>query len=84
VNKSKSKFTMDAIDKEQADWFEHLVLDEKKIPKKKKLFRLEEKTTLLITREDLAREILKSKCDGMMFIPVEDYGEEFRSNAEES
>jgi hypothetical protein len=83
MNKSKSKFTMNAIDKEQVSWFEHLVLDEKKIPKKKKLFRLEEKTTLLITREDLAREILKAQCNGMMFIPIEDYGEEFRSTEDE-
>ncbi|WNG34740.1 hypothetical protein F0U61_14600 [Archangium violaceum] len=83
MNKSKSKFTMDAIDKEQVAWFEKLVLEEKKIPKKKTLFRLGEKTTLLITREDLAREILTAKCNGMMFIPMEDYGEEFRSDEED-
>jgi hypothetical protein len=80
LNKSMSKFTMNAILKNQVSWFEHLVLDEERIPKKKKLFRLEEKTTLIITREDLAREILKTSCNGMMFIPVEDYGQEFRSN----
>ena len=80
MNKSKSKFTMDSIIKDQVLWFERLVLDEKKIPKEKKLFRLAEKRTLFIIREDLAQKILHADCTGMMFIPMENYGEEFRSD----
>lgn len=83
VNKSKSKFTMNAIDKEQVARFRHLSLDETKIPKEKKIFRLGEKMKLIIAREDLAKGILKAKCNGMMYIPMENYGAEFRPNEED-
>jgi len=78
VNKTKSKFVMSSIDKSQVNYFSRLVLDEKKISEDAKLFRLAEQTALVIVREDLATDILRAKCNGMMFVVMEEYGAEFR------
>ena len=78
VDKEQSEFVMDAIDKGQVNYFTRLTLDEKKIPEDATLFRLGEKTDLVIIRSDLARVLLDAKCNGMMFIVMEEYGAEFR------
>ncbi|TFZ02001.1 imm11 family protein [Ramlibacter humi] len=80
VNREESKFTMNAILKDQVGRFQHLVLDEPAIPDGKKIFRLAELRTLIIARQDLAQAIVDADCTGMLFIPLKDYGAEFRSD----
>ena len=78
VNMNKSKFVMDALVKDQVDWFTHLYLDKKKIPHDKKIFRPKVKKNLILVREDLAQDILRAKCTGMLFRYLDDYGSEYR------
>ncbi len=81
VDTERSDFKMSSIDKSQVHRFYRLVLDEKKIPDEARLFRLAEDTGQLIIREDLAQDILNADCTGMMFIPLEDFGAEFRGRS---
>lgn len=77
VDLEKSKFRRSEISPEFIMKFYLLVLDESRIPKDKKLFRLKEKPNLIITREDLAQEILDSDFNGMMFQELEEYGKQW-------
>ena len=78
VDKKRSDFEMQLIIKDQVDHFRRLVLDERKIPKGKKIFRLAEKTRLIIVREDLMQAIRDSGCTGAAFRNIEDFGALFR------
>jgi hypothetical protein len=78
VDAKKSDFEMNKISKDQVSHFRRLALDEKKIPKDAKIFRLAEKTALVLVRQDLASAILKSGCTGVLFQELEEYGSEFR------
>ncbi|RKH68641.1 imm11 family protein [Corallococcus llansteffanensis] len=78
MDAQKSDFTMDSIIKDQVHRFRRLVLQEKKIPKDAKLFRLAEKSRLILIREDLGQIIIDEDCTGMIFQELGDYGSEFR------
>jgi hypothetical protein len=78
MDRKKSDFKMNPILKDQVSRFRRLALDEKKIPKNTKLFRLAERTSLILVRQDLAHAILDADMSGMMFIPLASYGAEFR------
>ncbi|MFL5354794.1 imm11 family protein [Archangium sp.] len=78
VDRSRSDFTVDELDKKEIRRFRRLVLDTSKIGPDSKIFRLGERPRLLIVREDLARAITEAGCTGMRFMPMEDFGAEFR------
>ena len=78
LDREASDFRMDAIDKSQVDRFRHLVLDESKIDEGLRIFRLAEKKTLVIAREDLGLEILRAGCTGVFFQDMDDFGSEWR------
>jgi hypothetical protein len=77
----KSDFTMDSIIKDQVLYFRRLVLQEKKIPKDAKIFRLAEHSRLILVRDDLGQAIVDEDCTGMIFQELEDYGSESRKRA---
>ncbi|WP_157774697.1 imm11 family protein [Melittangium boletus] len=77
----KSDFTMGRIIKDQVQHFRRLVLQEEKIPKNAKIFRLAERSRLILIREDLGQTIVDEDCTGMIFQELEDYGSEFRERA---
>ncbi|QSQ20742.1 hypothetical protein JY651_36755 [Pyxidicoccus parkwayensis] len=77
VDLEKSKFRRSAMDPEFIAWFNHLVLDEARIPPQAKLFRLKEKPNLILVREDLAQTIIDADYNGMMFLYLEEYGREW-------
>ncbi len=78
VDIKKSDFIMDAIIKSQVDYFKRLIINKKKIPRKTKIFRLKEKTNLILIDYELSEEIIKAKCTGMIFQEIDDYGSIFR------
>ncbi|RKH46210.1 imm11 family protein [Corallococcus sicarius] len=78
MDAKKSDFTMDSIIKDQVQRFRRLVLQEKKIPKDAKIFRLAEQSRLILIREDLGQTIIDEDCTGMIFQELEDYGSQFR------
>jgi hypothetical protein len=78
LDQEKSDFRWGAIAKDQVDRFRRLVLDESKIPRDLKLFRLAEQTNLVIVRRDLAQDIVDNDFTGMFFMEMEDYGMEWR------
>ncbi len=75
---TKSDFEMSALDKGQVDHFRHLHLDPSKTPRDLKIFRLSEKTGLILIREDLRDALEQSKATGIAFGKLEDYGKKFR------
>lgn len=77
VDRERSKFDTSSIRPDQVFTFFRLALDAAKIPPDTKLFRLKEKSNLVIVREDLADDILRAGCDGMLFQEMEDYGREW-------
>jgi hypothetical protein len=77
VDLEKSKFSRSAMNPERIMTFYLLVLDESRIPKEKKIFRLKEKPDLVIVREDLAQDILDADYNGMTFLEMEEYGKEW-------
>ncbi|OJH34180.1 imm11 family protein [Cystobacter ferrugineus] len=81
MDAKKSDFTMDPISKDQVHRFRRLVLQEKKIPKDTKIFRLAERSRLILVRENLGQTILDEDCTGMFFQELDDYGSEFRKRA---
>jgi hypothetical protein len=78
VDKERSDFDMQTIIKDQVSDFRVLALDERRIPKDAKLFRLAEKTRLIIAREDLARSIIDQGCIGARFRVSTEFGSEIR------
>jgi hypothetical protein len=74
----KSEYWKNTIVKDQIQRFKRLVLDERKIPKGKKLFRLGEMKSLLLAHRDLGQAIVDADCTGVFFMDVEEYGKEFR------
>lgn len=74
----KSVYEMSALDKAQVHHFEHLVLDKAKIPNNTKIFRLREKTRLVLVRHDFAKLLVDSGCTGINFMNIEDYGKQYR------
>jgi hypothetical protein len=81
VDRERSDFVVDALFKDEIEHFRTLVLDLKKVGPDRKLFRLRERPRLVIIREDLARAILEAGCTGVTFMPMEDYGAQFRTRA---
>ncbi|WNZ61935.1 hypothetical protein QEG98_39900 [Myxococcus sp. MxC21-1] len=81
MNAKKSDFDMNDITKDQVLYFRRLALNEKKIPKDVKIFRLAEQTSLILVREDLGQRIVDEDCLGMLFQELEDFGSEFRERA---
>ncbi|WP_141589656.1 DUF1629 domain-containing protein [Myxococcus sp. AB056] len=81
MDAKKSDFDMSAISKTQVLHFRRLVLNEKKIPKDVKIFRLAEQTRLILVREDLGQRIVDEDCLGVLFQEMEDFGSEFRGRA---
>ena len=81
MNAKKSDFNMSAISKTQVLHFRRLVLNEKKIPKDVKIFRLAEQTRLILVRGDLGKRIVDEDCLGVLFQELEDFGSEFRGRA---
>lgn len=77
VDRERSKFWCSDIRPDQVFHFYRLTLDGEKIPSDAKLFRLREKSNLVIIREDLADDILRAGCDGMLFQEMDDYGREW-------
>jgi hypothetical protein len=78
VDLKRSDFEINRISKDQVSHFRRLALDEKKVPKDARIFRLAEKTALILVRQDLASAIIKSGSTGMLFQELEEYGSEFR------
>jgi hypothetical protein len=77
VDRERSKFWCSEIRPDQVFHFYRLALDAEKIPPNTRLFRLKEKSNLVIVREDLADAILHAGCDGMIFQEMDDYGREW-------
>lgn len=77
VDEARSKFRRSSIRPDQVFRFYRLALDAAKIPPDAKLFRLKEQNDLIIIRQDLADDILRAGCDGMLFQLMESYGEEW-------
>lgn len=78
VDRKRSVFNMQQVIKDQVHHFHRLVLDAAKIPRGQRTFRLAEKKSLVLVREDLARIIQDAGCTGMSFPDLEDYGAEYR------
>jgi hypothetical protein len=78
VNMKTSEYRMDPIIKTQVERFKRLVLDETKLKNGAKIFRLKEKTNLIIVDDVLSDEIVNAGCTGMFFQEMEDYGAVFR------
>ncbi|NOK02202.1 MULTISPECIES: DUF1629 domain-containing protein [Myxococcus] len=81
MDAKKSDFSMSSIVKTQVRRFRRLALNEKKIPKDVKIFRLAEQTSLILVREDLGQRIVDEDCLGVLFQELEDFGSEFRGRA---
>jgi hypothetical protein len=77
VDRERSKFRTSAIRPDQVFHFYRLALDPTRILPDAKLFRLKEKSSLIIVRQDLADDILRAGCDGMLFQLMESYGQEW-------
>lgn len=78
LDRKRSRYGDNPLDKEQVGRITLLVLDEQKLPAGKKLFRLGEKRELLLVHEDLVHLIQEEGCTGLRFIDMKDYGAEFR------
>ncbi|WP_141589655.1 DUF1629 domain-containing protein [Myxococcus sp. AB056] len=81
MDAKKSDFSMNAILKNQVLHFRRLVLNEKKIPKDVKIFRLAEQTRLILVRGDLGQRLVDEDCLGVLIQELEDFGSEFRGRA---
>ncbi|WIG93268.1 DUF1629 domain-containing protein [Myxococcus sp. SDU36] len=81
MDAKKSDFDMNDILKNQVLYFRRLVLNEKKIPKDVKLFRLAEQTRLILVRGDLGKRLVDEDCLGVLIQELEDFGSEFRERA---
>lgn len=78
VDMEKSEYRMDALIKTQVDRFAEIVFDEQRIDAEKQMFRLKDKTDLIVLTTGLARKILDAKCEGMRFVYLKDYGKFWR------
>lgn len=78
VDEERSEFRRSSIRKDQVSRFFRLALDERRIGRDDRIFRLKVKNDLVIVREDLGQAILDAGCGGMIFQELEDYGLEFR------
>lgn len=78
VDMEKSEYDMDPLAPSQVDQFMRLVLNESKIDPEKGIFRLKDKTDLIIINHTLARKILEEGCAGVLFEYLDDHGEIFR------
>lgn len=78
MDAKRSDFDMDAISKDRVHRFRRLELDPRRIPGEVKLFRLAHEPTVVLVREDLAKEIRRQGCAGMRFQALKNFGQEFR------
>ncbi len=83
LDKDKSEFVIDALDKTQMDHISHLFLDESKIPDDFDLFRLSEMNTLILIREDLKTKLEEAELSGLNFIELDEYGKQYREPDED-
>lgn len=78
LDRKRSKFVIDSLDKTQMLRITWLVLDGKKLPHGPRLFRLGEMRDLLLVHHDLVQAIEDEGCTGLRFTDLEDYGAQFR------
>ncbi len=83
LDKNRSEFVIDALDKTQMDHISHLFLDEKMISEDIDLFRLSEMNTLFLIREDLVSKLKEAQISGLNFIELEEYGKQYRKISKE-
>lgn len=77
----RKKSDIEWFDSDNASCIKRLVLNQKKIPKDTKLFRLANSSGAFLLREDFCRELFeKGPSKGASFIPVADYGYEWRTS----
>ncbi len=73
IKKSGPKYSK--IVKTNISEVKHLIIDEKRIPKDSKIFRINHFYTPIIISKDLAKEIDDKKFTGFRWIRLEDYPE---------
>lgn len=79
LDKKKSDFDVDNLDKSRAFRIRRLAFNEKAIPAKTKVFGLQERKEQWFVRRDLAVKIYREEnCRGMIFTKLEDFGKEWR------
>ena len=78
MDAQRSEFRMNAITKTDIFRFYRLVLDLARVPQEVKLFRLAEKPSVVLVRDDLVKEIRAAGGLGMRFSSLDNYGSEFR------
>jgi len=81
MDREKSDFTINPINTEHATRIRRLVLREDKIPDNIKIFALKEDPSLWLVQRELAKNIYREfDCRGMLFIKLENYGIEWRTD----
>ena len=78
VDHDKSDYEVSSFDDTKVHSFRHLYLDTDKIPKNANLFRLGEKTNLIIIRQNLSDILVDAGMTGLNFVKLEDYGKQYR------
>jgi hypothetical protein len=79
MDRQKSDFDESSLVPGEASVIRRLELDLSKIPDQTPIFRLSADQNVVLVRLDLAREIFrKIECQGMIFMKMELFGEEFR------
>jgi len=62
----------------RTDCIRRLVIDEKELPRSRKIFRLAERGKVLIVREDLVDALIDGPSEGAFFQELSDFGNEWR------
>jgi hypothetical protein len=75
IDQKESVLEWGLIDPESIDSVERLVLDEKRIPRDRQLFRLKYFHDLVLIRSDLATAITKARLSGIRWIEVSGFPE---------
>jgi hypothetical protein len=78
VDLEKSAFERNQVIPAEVDFFDRLVLDEAKVPKDRKIFRMKEQPRTILVRDDLVSAIRAAGCTGVTFVPTEQVGPDFR------
>ena len=73
VDLTKSVYEMSSVDKAQADGIEKLVIDEKRVPAGRHVFRLKLRTTTVVVDQKLRDSIKAAKLKGVNLIPAEEF-----------
>ena len=78
MDETRSDFVRSAIDKSQVHHIKRLVLDTDQIPEDANIFRLGQEQDLILVRSDLAEAIEGAGMTGIYFMPLDDYGKQYR------